>query len=166
MNTASITEIKKELQTLTRDELITTCLDLGKFKKENKELLSYILFEKENEQYYIDQLKAEVEIEFSNINTNSYFYIKKSVRRILKYIKKHIRYSKKKDTEIQLLIHFCKQMSKLNPSIKNNQMLINIYKRQLVSTEKALLKIHEDLQYDFEEDIEKAKSYIYSVKVF
>lgn len=159
MNTASITEVKKELKTLPKDELIAICLDLGKFKKENKELLSYILFEKENEQRYIDELKVEVELEFSNINFNSYFYIKKSVRRILKHIKKHIRYSKKKETEIELLIHFCKQLKDINPSIKNNQMLTNIYKRQLIMIQKALLKIHEDLQYDFEEDIEELNSY-------
>lgn len=159
MNTASITEVKKELKTLPKDELIAICLDLGKFKKENKELLSYILFEKENEQRYIDELKVEVELEFSNINFNSYFYIKKSVRRILKHIKKYIRYSKKKETEIELLIHFCKQLKDINPSIKNNQMLTNIYKRQLIMIQKALLKIHEDLQYDFEEDIEELNSY-------
>lgn len=160
MKTASISQIKKELYTLTRDELITVCLDLGKFQKENKELLNYILFEKENEQDYIDQIKFEIEFDFLSINTNSYFHIKKSVRRILKYTKKHIKYSKNKETEIQLLIHFCKELSQIKPSIKNDQILLNIYNRQLILIEKAILKLHADLQYDFEEDIQEIKSFV------
>ncbi|MCT4580174.1 MAG: hypothetical protein N4A35_02065 [Flavobacteriales bacterium] len=159
MNIASITEIRKELKTIPKEQLILICLELGKFKKENKELLNYILFEKEDEHRFITALKLEVELEFSKINTNSYFYIKKSVRRILRLIKKHIKYSKKKETEAELLIHFCEQLQNIHPSIKNNTTLYNIYKRQLILIEKALLKIHEDLQYDFEESIEKLRNF-------
>ncbi len=159
MNAASISVIKKELKTLPKEELMSICLELGKFKKENKELLSYILFEKENEHRFIIELKAEVEAEFRTINTNSYFYIKKSVRRILRHVKKHIKYSKRKETEIELLIHFCEQLQNIRPSIKNSPTLYNIYKRQLILIEKAILKIHEDLQYDFEESIERLQNF-------
>jgi hypothetical protein len=40
METASISEIKKELKTLTPQQLQDICIRLAKYKKENKELLS------------------------------------------------------------------------------------------------------------------------------
>jgi hypothetical protein len=65
-------------------------------------------------------------------------------------IKKHIRYSKIIETEVTLLIYFCKKLKNLNPSIKKNTVLLNIFKRELVNAKKKTEVLHEDLQYDFE----------------
>lgn len=159
MKTATINQIKKELAHYSKEELVTICLDLGKFKKENKELMSYLLFEKGNEEQYIAELKIEIENEFQLINTSSYYFIKKSVRKILRIIKKHIKYSKKKETEVELLIHFCEQLNKVKPSRKNNVTLTNLFDRQMILLEKAKATLHEDLQYDFEERVENLKGY-------
>jgi hypothetical protein len=40
MRSASIQEIKQELQQLKPAELVNTCIRLARFKKENKELLT------------------------------------------------------------------------------------------------------------------------------
>ena len=64
MKAATVTLIKKELQHLSEAELIETCLALAKFKKENKELLSYLLFEADNEDQYICTIKEEMDEEF------------------------------------------------------------------------------------------------------
>lgn len=159
MKAATISQIKKELALLPKEELIAVCLDLGKYKKENKELMSYLLFEKENEAKYISELKLEIEEEFKLINTSSYYFIKKSIRKILRIVKKHIKYSKKKETEVELLIHFCEQLNKLKPSRKNNVTLSNIFDRQVLLLEKAKSTLHEDLQYDFEDRITNLKGY-------
>jgi hypothetical protein len=45
MTFATLAEIKKELQQVDADLLQTLCLRLAKYKKENKELLGYLLFE-------------------------------------------------------------------------------------------------------------------------
>ena len=50
MRSASVHEIKQELLTLKPAELVELCLRLAKFKKENKELLNYLLFEAQDEQ--------------------------------------------------------------------------------------------------------------------
>ena len=149
MKAATITEIKKELQHRSSEELLNYCLHLSRFKKENKELLTYLLFESHNEDAYIATIKEEVEELFSEINTNSYFYIKKSVRKILRRIKTYVRYSKKKETEVELLLHFCQQLKNFKPSIKRSLALIGIYNRQIAAIEKAIEKLHEDLQYDY-----------------
>ena len=42
-------DIKKEIQHLRPEQLAELCLRLARYKKENKELLAYILFEADNE---------------------------------------------------------------------------------------------------------------------
>lgn len=103
MKAVSVVTIKKELKHRSEEELMELCLRLSKFKKENKELLTYLLFEAHDESGYIETVKAEIDVQFQQINTNSYFYIKKSVRKILRNIKKYARYSLKKETEVELL---------------------------------------------------------------
>ena len=155
MKAVSVVTIKKELQHRSSEELMQLCLRLSKFKKENKELLTYLLFEAHDESGYIETVKAEIDAQFELINTSSYFYIKKSIRKILRNIKKYARYSLKKETEVELLLYFCQQLKTFKPSIKNNTTLINIYNRQLALSEKILSGLHEDLQYDFGLQIEE-----------
>jgi vacuolar-type H+-ATPase catalytic subunit A/Vma1 len=144
-----VVTIKKELKELSNEELTELCLRLSKFKKENKELLTYLLFESQNEEDYILSIKNFVDEQFEIINRDSYFYIKKSVRKILRLIKKFARYSLKKETEVELLLYFCQKLKEFSPSIKNNVTLTNIFERQLLLAKKIISTLHEDLQYDY-----------------
>ena len=155
MKAASIKELKQELKTHTSDELLEICLQLSKFKKDNKELLSYLLFEAGDEAAFIENVKSEIELQLQEINRNTYYFMKKGIRKVLRLVKKNIQYSKKKETEVALLIHFCKEIKALSPSIKNNVTLQNIYDRQIVMIRKAIGALHEDLQYDYELELEK-----------
>ena len=149
MTAASVVQIKKELKHRDPEELLQLCLRLARFKKENKELLTYLLFESDSESGYIETVKAEIDAQFSTINTASYFYIKKSIRKILRTIKKYIRYSGNKETEVALLLYFCETLRYFSPSIKRNTTLMNLYERQLVFIAKKVDVLHEDLQYDY-----------------
>ena len=155
MKTASVTDIKRELSHKSYEELSELCLRLSKFKKENKELLTYLLFESHDENGYIQSVKMYMDEEFAAINTASYFYIKKSVRKILRNIKKFARYSLKNETEVELLIYFCESLKDFKPSIKHNVTLMNIYERQLLLAKKTIATMHEDLQYDFNLKLEE-----------
>lgn len=155
MKAVTVKQLKTELSHLSQSEIIELCLKLSKFKKENKELLTYYLFEASYEEGYIETVKLEIDEQFTLINTKTYYFIKKSVRKILRMIKKYIRYSKKKETEIELLLYFCKKLKDFKPSIKNNTVLRNIFNREIASIEKKLLLIHEDLQYDYNLELEK-----------
>ena len=154
MKTATVKELKTELDYHSREKLLELCLTMAKFKKENKELLTYLLFEASNEAFYIEGIKTIIDQQFEDINTNSYYYIKKSVRKILREVKKHIRYSKKTETAVELLIYFCKKLSILKPSMYNSTALKNIYDRQLTLVNKNINSLHEDLQYDWKMEIE------------
>lgn len=157
MKAATLAQIKKELQHRDSAELLQLCLRLGRFKKENKELLTYLLFESDNEEGYIESIKEEVDAQFELINTASYFYIKKSVRKILRGIKKYIRYSGNKETEVSLLLYFCEKLKTFDPSIKKNTTLVNLYERQLIFISKKIDSLHEDLQHDYGLVLEELK---------
>jgi hypothetical protein len=154
MKAVSVVTIRKELKHKSNQELAELCLRLSRFKKENKELLTYLLFEADDESGYIETVKQEIDEQFSTINTNSYFYIKKSIRKILRNIKKYCRYSLNKETEVQLLLYFCAKLNDFTPSIERNVTLMNIYDRQVASIKKIVATLHEDLQYDYNLELE------------
>ncbi|HEA29309.1 MAG TPA: hypothetical protein ENH91_04835 [Leeuwenhoekiella sp.] len=154
MKAVTVRELRKALNDHSRDELVEICLRLSKFKKENKELLTYVLFESSYEEGYIENVKEEIDMQFDAINTRTFYYIKKSVRKILRTVKKFIRYSKNKETEITLLIYFCEKLLEVKPSIKKNRLLTNLYIREHNSIEKKISKLHEDLQLDFQNMLE------------
>jgi len=155
MKAAKVSDIKKELKNKTQPEILELCLHLAKFKKENKELLTYLLYEADDEAAFIQSVKEEVNEQFDEINASSYYFIKKSMRKILRNIKKHIRYSKKKETEIELLLHYCFKLKSFSPSINRNPALVNLYQRQFDSIQKSVSSLHEDLQYDYGLQLEK-----------
>lgn len=150
MKAVTIKQLKDELSHKSSNELKELCLHLARFKKENKELLTYLLFESHNEDGYIESIKLQMDELFSDINTKSFFYVRKSVRKILSLTKKFIRYSKKKETEAELLLYFCKKLKELKPSINRSQRLQNVFNSQIKMIKKAIEKLHEDLQYDFQ----------------
>jgi len=154
MKPASITQLKEELRYRTKEELLEYCLRMARFKKENKELFTYLLFYKGDEQEYIEKVKAEIQRGFSEINTTRYYFIKKTVRRILKETKKFIRYSGQKETEVELLIYFCQELQKMKPSFKKDKVLKNTFSRQLIQIQKRMEGLHEDLQYDYRRELE------------
>ncbi|WMI64980.1 hypothetical protein RBH94_13035 [Aestuariibaculum sp. YM273] len=149
MKATSIANIKKELKHKSPEELLEICLRLSKFKKENKELVTYLLFEADYENGYIESIKQHIDTQFEAINTKSYFYIRKSVRKILTQTKKYIRYSQNKETEVELLLYFLQVLKDFKPSYKRSAQLQNLYNRQLALVKKTVSTLHEDLQYDY-----------------
>ena len=157
MKAVTVKELKTELSHYSQKDLMELCLRLSKFKKENKELLTYLLFESTNEEGYIESIKLEIDEQFELVNTKTYYFIKKSVRKILRSVKTAIRYSKNKETEVELLLYFCKKLSAFKPSIKNNTVLKNLFNREIESVKKKMLVLHEDLQYDYGVELESLK---------
>ena len=157
MKAASVVELRKELEHLDKEKLKQLCLRLSRFKLENKELLTYLLFESEDESIYIQSIKNQLDTLFLDINTNSYFYVKKSLRKILRRIRKFARYSNQPETEVELLLYFCLKMQDITPSIFKNKTLTNIYNRQIESAQKKTKKLHEDLQYEYNLHVEDLK---------
>lgn len=149
MHTATIQQIKQELATLKPAQLNALCLRLAKFKKENKELLSYLLFEASDEAAYLQSVKTELEEQFAAINTSSVYFIKKSLRKIVRIINRYSKYSEETATEIDLRLYFCEQAKAQGFPTGKNKALDNIYEGQVKKIKSLIATLHEDLQYDY-----------------
>ncbi|MCH2215639.1 MAG: hypothetical protein MK086_10740 [Flavobacteriales bacterium] len=153
MKSATIREIRKELQDRSPEEIAEFCLRLGRFKKDNKELLSYLLFEAQNEPAYIQSNKQYIDEAMAELNTSHVYYIKKGLQKILRQLNKNIRYSGDKQTTVEILLYFCKSIDESGFPIERNTVLLNLYERQKVKISKILLKLHEDLQADYQYEL-------------
>ncbi|MEI6508417.1 MAG: hypothetical protein WCO54_08020 [Bacteroidota bacterium] len=154
MKAATLHEIKNELQKLAPSRVAEVCMRLGKYKKDNKELLTYLLFEADDENTFISGVKEEVEKGFSEINSSTLYFAKKSIRKILRSVNRYIRYSGLKQTEVELLIHFCKTLKSSGIQYEESTAMVNLYQSQIKKIRKALSSLHEDIQYDFNRDLE------------
>jgi hypothetical protein len=131
MKSATVNEIKKELQSLAPEQVLQLCMRLAKYKKDNKELLSYLLFEAHNETQYIEQVKLDVDAWFDEINFSSIYFVKKTLRKILRHINKQVKYSGIKQTEVELLLYFCGKCRDKSIPIEDSTALYNLYEAQI-----------------------------------
>ena len=155
MKAASVNELKQELLTKTPANLVELCLRLARFKKENKELMTYLLFEAHDLDGYISGVKKEMDGQLENINKSNVYFVKKTLRKVLRTTNKFIRYSGSAIAETELRIYFCALVRSLNIKINKHQVILNIYQNQLKKIRKSISTLHEDLQYDYNRELTK-----------
>lgn len=153
MKAPSLSDLKRELGTISPAGLVNLCIHLAKYKKENKELLSYLLFDSNYEPDFIESIKKEMDQLFSEINKGNLYYFKKGLRRILRTTNKYIKYSGKKQTEAELRLHYCLKLKMSGISLTSATAINNIYTGQLLKINAAVAKLHEDLQHDYLREI-------------
>jgi hypothetical protein len=149
IRTATVHEIKDELQHLPPAKVVELCIRLSRFKKENKELLTYLLFESNDMEAYLQLVKKETENLFTEINSTSLYFAKKTIRKILRIINKQIRFTGSKHAEAELLTHYCSCLKHSGIPFQKSNALLNLYNQQLKKIEKAVEGMHEDLQYEY-----------------
>lgn len=155
MKAASVNELKEELKQLPANKLVDICLRLAKYKKENKELLNYLLLESDDEEGYINAVKNDITEEFSAVNSSNLYFAKKTIRKILRIANKHIRYIGTKQAEAELLIYFCTVLKDSGIAFSKSTALNNLYHAQIKKAAKAVDTMHEDLQYDYKKELAK-----------
>jgi hypothetical protein len=156
MKPATISELKSALSLLNQKELIAVCAKMASFRKENKALLTYLLFEADDQAMFIKNVKEEVAQVFCMASSNMYL-AKKTYRKALKVVNDYIRFAGNKTTEVELLIYFCQCMNNTENPIHTYKVTANMYLRQIVKIEKALSTLHEDLQYDYSQQLDELK---------
>lgn len=149
MATASLSDIRKELQHLDSDAVQAFCLRLARYKKENKELLAYLLFDAHDEPGYIQQAKEQIELLFEEISDRNLYLTKKILRKILRYANRQIKYSGIPQTELELRIFFCEKIAEARIPLSTGTVLFNLYQQQLKKIDSVLAKLPEDLQSDY-----------------
>lgn len=158
MQAASANEIKQRLKDLEKKELMEICLRLSRYKKENKELLTFLLFESGDLAHYIAGVKEEIDAIFAGVNTTSVFFAKKTIRKALRTANRFIRYAGDKTVEVDVLLHFCTAYQGLKLDWQRSSLLSKIYQNQLKKIDAAINSLHEDLQYDYRRSFDRLKS--------
>lgn len=155
MKSHTIHEIQKELSTLEKKDVLDLCMRLAKHKKENKELLSYLLFDVNDEKEYLEKIKKSLDELFSEISRKSAYTTKKGLQKVVRNLNKFIKNSSKKETELDLRIYFCKKVRISRIDLDSSKIISNLYYREIDKIKTVYSKLHEDLQYDFKDDLEK-----------
>lgn len=151
MQAASIAELKKKLVLLDQGELLDACLRLARFKKDNKELLTYLLFMSDDEPRYANYLCTEIDGYFE-LTPKAH---KKTVRKIIRWMNKCLRFSGNKETEIQVRIHFCHALKSSKTPFRESRVMTNMYTGQLKKIDQAMAKLHEDIQAEYRMELER-----------
>jgi len=157
MKAATLHQLKKELVHKNPDEMLQLILRLTKYKKDNKELLTYLIFDADNEEGYIENLKVSLDEKMDEINKSNLYTRKRGLRKVIRYLDKFIRYSGSKETEIEMRIYLCKKMAEHKMPFHRINAFMTIYDGQIKKIRSALGKLHEDLQYDYLEELKKVE---------
>ena len=149
MKAATIQELKQELTNRPPKELVEICIRLTKYKKENKELLNYLLFESYDELGYTDTVKREMDEAFEELPKSTPYQNKKVLRKILRTVSRYSKFMASKQAEVELLIYFCEKVKATGIRMNKSAMLTNLYNQQLKKIHGVLESLHEDLRYDY-----------------
>jgi len=155
MKAASLNELKQELVTLPPKTVLELCLRLARFKKENKELLSFLLFNAQDEEGYVESIKHEINDDFWNLPRGNMYIVKKGLRKILRSISKYSKHVAKKESEVELLIHFCNNLNNSGINFKNNKALSNLYDGLIKKLITITDQLHEDLKFDYKKQLDR-----------
>lgn len=147
-----LSDLKKELLELSKPELIQLCLRVAKLKRENKELLAYLIYDVDDPLFYAQKLKPEIKEVFNQPFQHAY-YLTKSIRKAMRLITKYYRFTSNKQGETELLIYLVEEFHQSWRYEYRYQALGKIIFRCLEKAQSNLKKIEEDFKADFEQPI-------------
>ena len=155
MKVSSLQEVKQELQELSPKELLDLCLHLAKYKKDNKEYLGYLLFQSQDTAGFIGQVKTEIDNHFGEMQTQkNLYYIKKSLRKLLRILNKYCKYMGDKTATAEVLIYFLLKIKQSGIPIHKSTRLVNLFNAQVKKIKSVISLLHEDLQADYLRELE------------
>lgn len=155
MNVSSLQEVKQELQELSQKELLELCISLAKYKKDNKEYLGYLLFQAQDRDGFVQQIKAEIDEHFTELKTQkNLYYIKKSLRKLLRILNKYCKYMGDKPATAEVLIYFCRKIKWSGIPIHKSTRLVNLFNAQVKKIRSVTSSLHEDLQADYLKELD------------
>ncbi len=156
MKSASLQELKKELQELSPKDLADLCIKLAKYKKDNKEYLGYLMFEAHDKDAFVKEIKEEVDVHFAELKSQSnLYYIKKSLRKVLRIINKYCKYVGDKAVSAELHIYFCIKIRENSIPVHKSARLENLYAGEIKKINAFIASLHEDLRHDYSSDLKK-----------
>jgi len=158
MRSASVKEIKDELAALPHRELVALLQRLARFKQENKELLTYLLFESKDLDGYLTAVRQEMLEGMHDIRPRQAWLAKKTIRKTLRIAMKHVRLSASRQAEADLLIHFLRLVVDSGIDLSANPVVLNLCHKQVRKAWAAIEALHEDLQFEYRQAVERLEA--------
>ena len=149
----SLQEIKKELQQLDGKQCAELCVRLARYKRDNKELLAYLMFEAQDDMAFAETIKQEMGLMIAQLPVQSY-NAAKTLRKVLKMVSKYAKFTASKQVEIELLLCFCRNYIIYVNRRADYKPLRAILVKQLQKIVKLTAALHEDLQFDYTQELE------------
>lgn len=153
MKPEKLTTIKKELSGLSVQELTDLCLRLAKYKKDSKELLNYLLFDADEPLAYAEKVKAFLDEDFKTLPRH-YYQSSKTLRKILRLMNRHAKFTASRQVELELLLWFCKNFLQYADTKTHHKPLQALFQRQINKIQTTLPKLHEDLEFDYRQEFD------------
>ncbi|MBC7743670.1 MAG: hypothetical protein H7096_01050 [Flavobacterium sp.] len=153
MKPEKLTVIKRELSGLSVEQLTDLCLRLAKYKKESKELLNYLLFDSDDPLAYAEKVKSYLEEDFK-VLPRPYYQSSKSLRKILRILNRHAKFTSSKQVEMELLLWFCRCFVQYADTQTRHKPLQALFLRQIDKMQGILKKLHEDLEFDYKKEFD------------
>jgi len=154
MKTATIYEIKDQLSSFSKADLVSLCLQLARNKKENKEFIAFRLFESGDLRSFAEDVKAEIRTEMEEVHRTNMHAAKKTIRKILRVTNKYIRFAGSRPLEAELRLEFCLSLKNSGIPLQKSPVLQNMIHLQIRKIRQAISSLHEDLQHDFNRQLE------------
>ncbi|WP_375582311.1 hypothetical protein [Cyclobacterium xiamenense] len=161
MQLPSLSSLKKELQEREPGELVELILQLSKLNRDNKTFLYFKLFDSEDASLFVDTVKEELDNAFFSANTRNYYTAKKSAQSIRRVLNKNLKLTKDPLAKIELIAYLCQQLEELGYLDFRYPVIDNLYALQVGKIEKLIATLHEDLQFDYRELLEKLRKPIH-----
>lgn len=140
--------LKQELAERDTRHLAELCLQLAKFKSENKELLTYLLFYAHDPIAYTSSYKEMIVEPFDKFIYNPY-HLSKGIRKSFRLISRYAKITKSKEGECELYLHLILQFVERIPGKIVHKSLVILLERAFKKAALLILKMHEDFQLDY-----------------
>jgi hypothetical protein len=155
----TLASLKKELNGLERTELITICARLARYKKENKELLSYLLLDADDPMLFAEKIKPLLDEPFDAPYHSSWAFAKR-LRKALRQIAKYQRFTGSARGEAELLMYFLHKFKGDWRRGITQSGIQKIIQRCFDKIELLIDKMDEDYRSDFEDPLTELKNAI------
>lgn len=155
MSIGNIKEIKDELIQLNQKELIQLVLDLGKASADNKAFIYLKLKQKDDPEFFMQLAKDTLQQEFGKGNTSNPYYAKKSAQAVRRNLNKFLKWNKDKSTQAELILYFCRELLAYGYLRGRHPVVVNLLQAQFNKVEKLISGMHEDLRYDYEQELDE-----------
>ncbi|MFM7709422.1 MAG: hypothetical protein ACKO5C_00765 [Ferruginibacter sp.] len=145
-----VQELRKRTADLQTSELIQLLSRLMRFKRENKELVAYELFVRDQPEVWFSEIRESFNSELETMNTSHPYFMKKTMRKLIRRAKTYARYAGDPAIESELFCGLLEVFNEHHLHVHPSDIVRKIYYDTFTRLEKNISKLHEDLQYDFE----------------